>query len=40
MKEENFACVIDILRNESPVYGNASTGLVTTAKEDVGKEES
>jgi hypothetical protein len=32
--------VIDILRNETPVYGNASTGSVTTQAEDVGEEES
>ena len=35
----NFARVIDILRNEDPVYGNASTASVTTATEEVGEEE-
>jgi len=40
MNAENFARVIDILRNESPVYGNASTGSVTTQGEGVGEEES
>ncbi len=37
---DNFARVIDILRNEDPVYGNASTASVTTATEEVGEEES
>lgn len=40
MDADNFARVIDILRNESPVYGNASTGSVTTQAEGVGDEES
>lgn len=40
MTSSNFARVIDILRNEDPVYGNASTGSVTTAAEEVGEEES
>jgi hypothetical protein len=40
MTAENFARVIDILRNESPVYGNASTGSVTTQAEGIGDEES
>lgn len=40
MTAENFARVIDILRNEDPVYGNASTGSVTTQAEEVGEEES
>lgn len=40
MNAENFARVIDILRNENPVYGNASTGSVTTQGEGVGDEES
>lgn len=40
MTAENFARVIDILRNEEPVYGNASTGSVTTQGEGVGEEES
>jgi len=40
MNSENFSRVIDILRNEKPVYGNSSTGSVTTQGEDVGEEES
>jgi hypothetical protein len=40
MDASNFARVIDILRNEKPVYGNASTGSVTTQTEDVGEAES
>ena len=40
MNAENFARVIDILRNEKPVYGNASTGSVNTSKEEIGEEES
>lgn len=40
MTSSNFARVIDILRNETPVYGNASTGSVTTQTEGVGEEES
>ena len=40
MNSENFARVVDILRNEDPVYGNASTGSVTTQGEGVGDEES
>lgn len=40
MTADNFARVIDILRNEEPVYGNSSTGSVTTATEEVGEEES
>ena len=40
MNADNFARVIDILRNEDPVYGNASTGQVTTLGEEVGEEES
>ena len=39
MTAENFARVIDILRNETPVYGNASTGSVTTQTEPVGEDE-
>lgn len=35
----NFARVIDILRNEDPVYGNAATASVTTQAEEVGEEE-
>ena len=40
MTAENFARVLDILRNEEPVYGNASTGSVTTTAEELGEEES
>jgi len=40
MNAENFARVLDILRNEDPVYGNASTGSVTTQGEGIGDEES
>ena len=40
MTAENFARVIDILRNETPVYGNSETGSVTTASEVIGEEES
>jgi hypothetical protein len=40
MNAENFARVLDILRNEDPVYGNASTGSVTTQGEEIGEEES
>lgn len=36
---DNFARVIDILRNEEPVYGNSSTASVTTQGEEVGEEE-
>jgi hypothetical protein len=39
MDAANFAQVIDILRNEEPVYGNATTGSVTTQAEEVGEEE-
>jgi hypothetical protein len=39
MSADNFARVIDILRNEDPVYGNATTGSVTTQSEPVGEEE-
>ena len=40
MTSKNFAQVIGILRNETPVYGNATTGSVTTQGEEVGEEES
>ena len=39
MGAADFARVIDILRSEDPVYGNASTGSVTTQSEEVGEEE-
>ena len=39
MTSANFARVIDILRNEEPVYGNASTGSVITAAEQPGDGE-
>ncbi len=40
MDANNFARVIDILRNEKDVYGNAETGSVTTQSEEIGEEES
>ncbi len=39
MDAHNFAQVLNILQNERPVYGNASTGSVTTATETVGEQE-
>lgn len=39
MDAANFAQVLNILQNEEPVYGNASTGSVTTQSEEVGEEE-
>jgi hypothetical protein len=39
MDAANFANVLAILQNEEPVYGNASTGSVTTAAEAVGEQE-
>ena len=39
MDAANFAQVLNILQNEKPVYGNASTGSVTTQAEEVGEEE-
>lgn len=39
MDATNFAQVLDILRNESPVYGNSSTGSVTTQGEAPGEGE-
>lgn len=39
MDASNFARVIDILRHEEPVYGNASTGSVTSQTEPVGEGE-
>ena len=39
MGADDFARVIDILRNEDPVYGNANTGSVTTQLEEIGEEE-
>lgn len=39
MTADNFARVIDILRNEDPVYGNSSTGSVTTQLEEIGEGE-
>ena len=35
----DFPIVLDILRNEKPVYGNHTRGLVTTQAEEVGEEE-
>jgi hypothetical protein len=40
MGADDFARVIDILRKEKPVYGNATTGSVTTQAEEAGQEES
>ena len=40
MDAANFAQTLNILQNEKPVYGNASTGSVTTQTEEVGEEES
>lgn len=40
MDATNFAQTLNILQNEKPVYGNASTGSVTTQTEEVGEEES
>ena len=39
MGAADFERVIDILRNEDPVYGNANTGSVTTQSEEIGEEE-
>lgn len=39
MDAANFAQVLNILQNEKPVYGNASTGSVNTQSEEVGEEE-
>jgi hypothetical protein len=36
----NFTIVLDILRNEKPVYGDHTSAAVTTQKEPVGEEES
>lgn len=36
----NFSIVLDILRNENPVYGNHETCEVITQTEDVGEGES
>ncbi len=35
----SFAIVIDMLRNEKPVYGDHTTCNVTTQREDVGEGE-
>ena len=35
----NFEIVLDILRNEKPVYGDHTTAAVTTQTEPVGEEE-
>ena len=37
---EDFSIILDILRNEKPVYGEHETGRVTTQREPVGEEES
>lgn len=36
---ESFSIVIDILRNEKPVYGDHTTAAVTTQTEPVGEGE-
>jgi len=36
---ESFAIIIDMLRNEKPVYGDHTRALVTTQSEEVGEEE-
>jgi hypothetical protein len=35
----NFQIVLDILRNEKPVYGDHTTAAVTTQTEPTGEEE-
>lgn len=40
LSADQFAVTIDILRNEDPVYGNSTTGSVTTQGEGVGEGES
>ena len=35
---ETFTRVLDVLRNEDPVYGNASTGFVTVQDEEIGED--
>jgi hypothetical protein len=36
---ESFSIVIDLLRNEMPVYGDHTRAMVTTQSEEVGEEE-
>ena len=36
---ESFRIVLDILRNEKPVYGDHTTAAVTTQTEPTGEEE-
>ena len=36
---ESFAIVLDILRNEGPVYGDHTNVAVTTMDEPIGEEE-
>lgn len=36
---ESFRIVVDILRNEKPVYGDHTTAAVTTQTEPTGEEE-
>lgn len=36
---ESFKIVVDILRNEKPVYGDHTTAAVTTQTEPTGEEE-
>lgn len=40
MGVDSFRIVLDILRNEKPVYGDHTTGEVTTQTEPTGEEES
>jgi len=36
---ESFGIILDILRNEKPVYGDHTTAAVTTQTEPTGEEE-
>jgi hypothetical protein len=36
---ESFSIILDILRNEKPVYGEHTTAAVTTQTEPTGEEE-
>lgn len=37
---QDFQIMMDMLRNEKPVYGDHTRALVTTQSEEVGEEES
>lgn len=37
---QQFQIIMDMLRNEKPVYGDHTKALVTTQSEDTGEEES